>query len=105
MCITKEEKEQTMKQEIVKRLETEVEACKRYAENAIIKAKERKIGSAINLLDMAQTAKTCADQVHEELWEESQGNLTDEEFELFSEAETLGRELQKAYNEIKKARK
>lgn len=94
-----------MKQELLQRLETEVKACKRYAENSIKKAKEKNIGSAINFLDIANTAKQCADQVHEELWEISKGNLTDEEFELFSESETLGRELQKAYNEIKKARK
>ncbi len=46
----------------------------------IQKSKEGKIGAAINLLDIAGTAKKCAEQVHEELCEVSKGNLTDEEF-------------------------
>ena len=45
-----------------------------------------------------------ADQVHEELWEVSKGNLTDEEFKLFAESETLDRELKKAYKELNIAR-
>lgn len=93
-----------MKKEILERLETEVKACKRYAESSIKKAKEGMIGSAINLLEIAQTANTCADQLHEELWEISNGNLTDEEFELFCESETLGRVIRKAYNELNIAR-
>lgn len=96
-----------MKKEILERLETEIKACKRHLENGIKKAKERKIGSAINFLDIAQTAKKCADQAHEELWKVSKGNLTDEEFELFAEAEaeTLDRELEKAYKELQLARR
>lgn len=93
-----------MKKQALERLEREVEACKRYAENSIIKAKERKIGSAINLLEIAKTAKTCADQAHEELWEASKGNLTEEEFKLFAESETLGLLVKKAYNEVQKMR-
>lgn len=80
-----------MKQEILERLETEIKTCKKYAENGVKKAKEGKIGSAISLLDIAETAKKCADQVHEELWEVSKGNLTDEEFQLFAESEILER--------------
>ena len=49
-------------------------------------------------------AKKCADQLHEELWEVSKGNLTDEEFQLFTESETLERELKKAYKELNIAR-
>ena len=103
MLLTKEE--ETMKKELFKRLEIEVKACKRYTERAVENAREGKIGTAINNLEIANTAKTCALQVHEELWEVSEGKLTDEEFELFAQAETLGRELQKAYEEIKKIRK
>lgn len=94
-----------MKQELLERLEAEVKVCKKYAENGVKKAKEGKIGAAINLLDIAGTAKKCADQAHEDLWEVSQGKLTDEEFQLFAETETLDRELQRAYEEIKRARK
>ena len=46
-----------MKQEIMGRLEREVNTCKRYAENSVKKAKNGKIGVAINLLDIAVTAK------------------------------------------------
>ena len=56
-----------MKKDLLERLEAEVKACKRYAESSIKKSKEGKIGAAINLLDIAGTAKKCADQVHEEL--------------------------------------
>lgn len=42
-----------MKQELLERLETEVKVCKRYAENGVKKAKEGKIGLAINFLDIA----------------------------------------------------
>ena len=93
-----------MKKDILERLETEVKACKRYSENSIKKSKEGNIGLAINLLDIAGTAKKCADQLHEELWKESQGNLNEEEFELFAESETLDIELKKAYKELNIAR-
>ena len=89
-----------MKKDLLERLEAEVKACKRYAESSIKKSKEGKIGEAINLLDIAGTAKKCADQVHEELW-----NVNEEEFELFAESETLERELKKAYKELNIARK
>ncbi len=89
-----------MKKDLVERLEAEVKACKRYAESSIKKSKEGNIGSAINLLDIAGTAKKCADQLHEELWKESRGNLNEEEFELFAESETLDIELKKAYKEL-----
>lgn len=93
-----------MKKDLLERLETEVKACKRYAENSIKKSKEGKIGAAISLLDIAGTANKCADQLHEELWKESQGNLNEEEFQLFAESETLERELKKAYKELNTAR-
>ena len=93
-----------MKKEIFKRLEAQVSACKRYAESSIKKSRQGNIGTAIDLLDIAQSAKICADQAHEKLWEESQGNLTNYEFELFAESETLDRNLKKAYKEIMIAR-
>lgn len=46
-----------MRREILERLETEVNACKRYAENSVKKVKKGKVGSAINFLDIAVTAK------------------------------------------------
>ena len=45
-----------MKQKILERLETEVNACKRYAENSVKKAK-KEMWSAINFLGIAVTAK------------------------------------------------
>lgn len=93
-----------MKNEALQRLATEVKNCKRYALNAIKKAEEGKIGSAISMLDIAQTAKICAMQAHEELWKVSEGKLNSKEFELFAEAETLDEDIQKAYQAIKQAR-
>lgn len=70
------------------RLEVEIRACKRYAEKVAEQAREGKIGKAINFLDIAQTAKTCAEQVQK----------------AHSETETLERAIQKAYKEIQTAR-
>lgn len=94
-----------MKKETLKQLELETKACKHYAERARAKAKEGKISIAINLLDIAQTAKTCADRAHEELWNAANGKLNNKEFKTFAEAETLNADIQKAYQAIKAARK
>lgn len=94
-----------MKKEILKRLEVEIKACQKYSENAEKKAKEGKFGLAINLLDIAEMARQCAAQAHEDLWKASDGKLTEEEFELFCRAETLDKTVQKGYSQIQKARK
>ena len=57
--------------------------------------KKRKVGLAINFLDIAVTAKKCADRLHDELWKVSDGKLTEEEFKIFCEAETLNQEINK----------
>ena len=93
-----------MKKELLERLETEIKACKKYTENSIKRAREGKRSQAIEFYDIARTAKTCADQTHDKLWEETKGNLTDKEFEIFTKAETLWKELKKAYEEIKRKR-
>ncbi len=93
-----------MKKETLQRLTSEVKACRRYTRNAIKKAEEGKISSAISMLDIAQTAKTCAMQAHEELWKVSEGKLNSKEYELFADAETLDKDIQKAYQAIKQAR-
>ena len=94
-----------MKQEIFERLDTEVNACKRYAENSVKKAKKGKFGLAIDFLDIAVTAKKCADRLHDELWKVSDGKLTEEEFKIFCEAETLNQKINKVYIELKQERK
>lgn len=93
-----------MEKELLQRLEHEVKACKHYTANAIRKAGDGKVGAAINMLDIAQMAKACAMQAHEELWKVSKGNLNNTEFELFSDAETLSQKIRKAYQVIKQAR-
>ena len=92
------------KQEALKGLESEMKACRKYAKASEEKAKEGKIGVAINLLDIAQTAKTCAEQAHESLWELSKGNRKEKEFEIFCDSETLRQDINKAYQAIKEAR-
>lgn len=92
------------KHEALKGLESEMKVCRKYAKASEEKAKEGKIGVAINLLDIAQTAKTCADKAHKSLWEISKGNLTEKEFEIFCDSETLRQDIDKAYQVIKKAR-
>lgn len=93
-----------MGKETLQRLEREVKACKHYTANAIRKADDGKVGAAINMLDIAQTAKTCAMQAHDELWKVSGGKLSSKEFELFADAETLSQKIRKAYQVIKQAR-
>lgn len=90
------------KKEALKGLQIETKAAKKYANLAFEKAMEGKRSSAINFLDIAQTAKKCADQAHEALWELSQGKLTEKEFEIFCEAETITLDINKAYQEIKR---
>lgn len=46
-------------------------------------------------------ARQCAEQAHENLWEESNGDLTEEEFEVFCEAETLGMVVKKLLTKFK----
>ena len=90
------------KKEALKGLEIETRAAKKYARLAFEKASEGKRGVAINFLDIATTAKACADKAHEALWNLSKGNLNEKEFELFCESETLGSEINKAYQAIKR---
>lgn len=49
--------------------------------------------------------KKCADRLHVEFWEISYGKLTEEEFKIFCESETLSQEINKAYIELKLMRK
>lgn len=93
------------KMEALQGLRRETETCKRYMKASRKKVKEGKIGAAISLLDIAQIAKTCAEDAHEALWSLSKGNLKDEEFESFCESETLGMEINKVCREIRAARK
>lgn len=93
-----------MEKEILQRLTHEVKACKHYTATAIRKADDGKVGAAINMLDIAQMAETCAMQAHEELWKVSGGKLSSKEFELFSDAETLSQKIRKAYQVIKQTR-
>lgn len=94
-----------MKNETLQRLANEVKACRCYALNAIKKAEEGKISSAISMFDIAQAAKDGAMKAHEELWKASEGKLNSKEFELFTDAETLDEDIKKAYQAIKQARK
>ena len=66
----------------MERLETEVNACKRYTQNWVKKAKK------------------CADRLHDEFWKVLDGKLTEEEFKIFCEAETLSQEKNKVYIEL-----
>lgn len=89
-----------MKQKILERLKAEVNASKRYAENRIKNTKKGKVGSSINFLDIAVTAKKCADRLHDEFWKVLDGKLTEEEFKIFFEAVTLRQEINKVYIEL-----
>lgn len=75
-----------MKQEILERLETEVNACKRYAGSSVKKAKKERFWLAINFLYIVVTAKKFVDRLHDEFWEVSDEKLTEEEFKIFCEA-------------------
>lgn len=89
------------KKQALKGLEIETRAAKKYARLASEKAQEGKRRLAINFLDIATTAKACADKAHDALWILSNGKLNEQEFELFCESETLGIDINKAFKEIK----
>lgn len=92
-----------MKEYILNKLELGIASCKINTEGAILQAKKGKIELAINHLEIAVAATKCVNNAHDELWEETKGELTNEEFELFAEAETLYFKILKAHKEILKA--
>lgn len=57
------------------------------AEQAIKRAENDECRLAWSNADTAMMAAKCAMQAHDELWELSKGDLTDEEFEAFEKAE------------------
>ena len=71
-----------------------------YHSTGICVYQKGKVGSAINFLDIAVTAKKCADRLHDEFWKVLDGKLTEEEFKIFCEAETLSQEKNKVYIEL-----
>lgn len=88
-------------EDLVIRLETEIKACRKYMKKAIQFAKERKIYTAWDMLEISETAFKCANQVHEEIWEFSKGELSGKALEVFIESETLITEFRKAYKILK----
>ena len=84
------------REEIKEILEFEIRNCKTNLEKAVSLAKAGKINAAINRMDIAVMAKNCALQRHAQLWTTTKGNITDEEFELLAEAETLNNLIRKA---------
>ena len=76
-----------MKQEILERLEAEVNACKRYAENTVKKAKKKLY--KLLTFQIYQQQQKCADILHDEFWKVLDGKLTQEEFKIFCETKTL----------------
>ena len=67
--------------------EYEATTAIRYAEAAISYAREGKTGAAWRMAEIAHAAAKCAAQAHDELWELTDGELTDAEFEAFEKAE------------------
>lgn len=84
------------REEIKELLEVEIKNCKANLDKAISLAKEGKMSAAINRMDIAVMAKNCALQRHSQLWDTTKGNVTEEEFELLAEAETLNSLIRKA---------
>lgn len=84
------------RKEIKELLEVEIKNCKANLDKAVNLAKEGKMNAAINRMDIAVMAKNCALQRHAQLWTTTKGNITDEEFELLAEAETLNNLIRKA---------
>ncbi|MBS4761173.1 hypothetical protein KG089_00455 [Carnobacteriaceae bacterium zg-ZUI252] len=91
-------------QEALNGLKTEIKACKKYADLATQQAQKGNVSSAIQFLKIAQTARTCANQAHEALWDLSKGQLSDDAFDRFCEAETLSQVIHKAHKAIQQAR-
>lgn len=77
------------KQDLLERLQIETRAGINFSNKAIEFAKDRKISKAWQMLDIAECALTCTNQVHDQLWDLTKGNLTSEEFEIFCQSETV----------------
>lgn len=92
------------KRNLVKRLKLETEAALKYSQSAVRFAQDGKMSKAMNMLDIAKCAVICANDVHEQLWDVSKGNLTDKEFEIFCESETVSTVFKNAVKTVKDAR-
>ncbi len=74
-----------------------------YAEKAISYAEQGFVTKAWNCADTAKMAADSAMNAHDDLWELSKGNLTDEEFEAFEKAEVAMVKARQAINAAAKA--
>lgn len=95
----------TTKQDLLERLAAETKAGINFSNKAIEFAKAGRISKAWDMLDTAKCALTCTNQVHEQLWDLTRGDLTSEEFDIFCKAETVSTIFNKAVREVKAARK
>lgn len=93
------------KQDLLERLEIETRACINFSNRAKAFAKEKNIRKAWDMLDTAKCALTCTNQVHEQLWELTKGDLTDEEFDIFCQSETVSTVFNQAVKAVQTARK
>ena len=94
---------QNTKQDLLDRLLAESKVGINYSKKAIEFAKEGRIKTAWNMIDVAQCALTCTKRAHEELWNLTNGDLTEEEFEIFCNSETVTTVFNNALEEIKNA--
>lgn len=90
----------TNRQEALNGLKAETKACKKYLALAEKSIEEGMVAKAINFFDIAQTAKKCAEQAHNALVEFANDELSNEEFEVICEAETLRVEISKVHQTI-----
>ncbi|WP_449460484.1 hypothetical protein [Streptococcus suis] len=95
----------TTKQALLERLVAETKAGINFSNKAIEFAKAGRISKAWDMLDTAKCALTCTNQVHEQLWEFTKGDLTDEEFDIFCQSETVTTVFNQAVKVVKTAMK
>ena len=85
---------------VLQELKTENSAATKYL-NAVEKfILNGKIDSAIKMLDVAKCAITLSARAHDELFENAQGNLSDEEWEAFEQSEKITLRFNRIANSI-----
>lgn len=74
----------------------EAQAVRRFSKATQKAMAEGRVGGAYHAFDTVKMARACAQKAHEALWELSQGELTEEEFEAFNLVEEVEQDYKQA---------
>lgn len=90
---------------LFEQLEREVKSVLYYSHQTIGFLEEEKFSRAWKRLEFTKTAYSCCIQLHEQLWNLTQGEFTDEEWELLGRLEEVSNTFHSTYKKFIKIRK